>query len=101
MTENRWRALRTMTYAWVPWWRARHVIPRGAQAWIGDIAIAFAGRTGDAADLVVHGDRHEATDVPARVGTTVRAGPYDVTVTGFGRRHGVEVVRLVVSVPKG
>lgn len=74
-------------------------IPRSAQAWVGDTAIVFAEREGDTAVLAVHGRRLEWTVVRAPAGRTVRAGPYDLTVIGFARAHGREVVRCTVSLP--
>lgn len=74
-------------------------IPQAAQAWVGDTAIVFAERDGDTAVLAVHGPRLEWRVVRAPAGRTVRAGPYDLTVTGFGRAHGRDVVRCTVALP--
>ncbi|HEY3687311.1 MAG TPA: hypothetical protein VGL93_30020 [Streptosporangiaceae bacterium] len=81
--------------------RRREVIPQAAQAWIGDTAIAFGARDGDVAELAVHGDQVEYHVVRAPLRQVVRAGPFDVRVTGFGYEGGREVVRVTVSPRRG
>lgn len=75
-------------------------VPQAAQAWIGDVAVAFAERDGDVAVLAVHGENVEYHVVEAPLGATVDAGPFEVTVTGFGFEHGRDVVRFTAAVPR-
>lgn len=74
-------------------------VPQAAQAWIGEVAVAFADRDGDVAVLAVHGEGVEYHVVRAPLGRTVDAGPFAVTVTGFGRGHGRDVVTFTVADP--
>ena len=78
-------------------WQRSEEVPQAAQAWIGNTAIAFAERDGDVAILAVHGHDVEYHIVEAPLGTTVEAGPFSVTVTGFGHEHGRDVVRFTVT----
>jgi hypothetical protein len=74
-------------------------VPQAAQTWIGDVAIAFAGRRGDVAVLAVHGSEVAYHVVEAELGRTVDAGPFVVTATAFGFEHGRDVVMLTVTEP--
>lgn len=72
-------------------------VPQAAQAWIGEVAVVFAERAGDVAVLAVHGQDVEYHVVEAPLGTAVDAGPFTVTVVGFGFEHGRDVVRITVA----
>lgn len=74
-------------------------VPQAAQAWIGEVAVAFADREGDVAVLAVHGQDVEYHVVRAPLGQAMDAGPFTVTVTGFGHAHGRDVVRFTVGDP--
>ena len=72
-------------------------VPQAAQVWIGEVAVAFAERQGDVAVFAVHGEDVEYHIVQAPLGTAVAAGPFRVTVTGFGFQHGRDFVRFTVT----
>lgn len=74
---------------------------QATQAWFGDNALAFNMRDGDAAVLAMGGETMTNQIFEVKVGQTVRAGPYEITVLGFGYKHERDVVDVIVSVPGG
>lgn len=74
---------------------------QATQAWFGDNALAFNMRDGDAAVLAMGGETMANQIFEVKVGQTVQAGPYEITVLGFGYRNERDVVDVIVSVPGG